>query len=78
MKWKTFCYRLRSIAAYFCTLLFVVPGIAQAQTPGDIAWAELLHGRAVALIRHTVAPAFKQNGRTSWVCVIRVKIIPQE
>jgi phosphohistidine phosphatase SixA len=38
-----------------CILCFVLPASISAQNQ-DIAWGELLQGRAVALIRHATAP----------------------
>ena len=50
------CYIARCAITTLCVLCILLPFITAAQTDQDIAWTQLRQGRAVALIRHAIAP----------------------
>ena len=50
------CYLVRWAISTLFVLCFFLPVIASAQANQDIAWTQLRQGRAVALIRHAIAP----------------------
>ena len=55
MRTKNISYPHSHTIILSCILCFVLPASISAQNQ-DIAWAELLQGRAVALLRHATAP----------------------
>lgn len=54
-KWKL--QRLNGLVVFF-VLGFLLPGLVSAQSSQNLLWTELLQGRAIAIVRHAIAPGF--------------------
>lgn len=54
-KWKQ--QRLNGLVVFF-VLGFLLPGLVSAQSSQSLPWTELLQGRAIAIVRHAIAPGF--------------------